>query len=74
MGEPIQFTPTRGGTASVTTTVEDVRQTVEINVKGDFDLLQDLVNNESLSIINLERNYTYNEFDTITEGVIITGQ
>ena len=72
MGEPIQFTPTRGGTASVTTTVEDVRQTVEINVKGDFDLLQDLVNNESLSIINLERNYTYNEFDTITEGVRIT--
>ena len=72
LGEPIQFTPTRGGTASVTATVEDVRQTVEINVKGDFDLLQDLVNNESLSIINLERNYTYNEFDTITDGVRIT--
>uniref|UniRef100_UPI00386ABB8E hypothetical protein n=1 Tax=Methanobrevibacter sp. TaxID=66852 RepID=UPI00386ABB8E len=57
LGEPIQFTPTKGGTASVTATVETVRQTVEINVKGDFDLLQDLVNNESLSIINLERNY-----------------
>ena len=70
--EPIQFTPTGKGTASVTATVENVRQTAEINVlKGDFDLLQDLVNNESLSIINLERNYTYNEFDTITEGVRI---
>ena len=73
LGEPIQFTPTRGGTASVTATVEDVRQTVEINVGGgDFDLLQDLVNNESLSVINLERSYTYNEFDTITGGVRIT--
>ena len=71
LGEPIQFTPTRGGTASVTATMENVHQTVEINVKGDFDLLQDLVNNESLSIINLERNYTYNEFDTITGGVRI---
>ena len=73
LDEPIQFTPTGKGTASVTATVENVRQTVEINVlKGDFDLLQDLVNNESLSVINLERNYTYNEFDTITEGVRIT--
>ena len=72
LGEPIQFTPTGKGTASVTATVETVRQTVEINVlKGDFDLLQDLVNNESLSIINLERSYTYNEFDTITDGVRI---
>ena len=72
LGEPIQFTPTGKGTASVTATVENVHQTVKINVGGDFDLLQDLVNNESLSVINLERNYTYNEFDTITEGVRIT--
>ena len=71
LGEPILFTSTGGGTASVTATVGNVRQSVEIQVKGDFDLLQDLVNNESLSLINLERNYTYNEFDTITKGVII---
>ena len=71
LGESVQFTPTSGGTATVTATVENARQTVEIPVKGDFDLLQDLVNNESLSVINLERNYTYNQFDTITDGVVI---
>ena len=71
LGETIQFTPTSGGTATVTATVENAIQTVEIPVKGDFDLLQDLVNNESLSVINLERNYTYNQFDTMTEGVVI---
>ncbi len=72
LGENIQFTPTKGGTATVTATVENAHQTVDIQIKGDFDLLQDLVNNESLSLINLERNYTYNDFDTMAEGVRIT--
>ena len=38
---------------------------------GDFDLLQELIDDESSSIINLERNYTYNDFDTIVDGVLI---
>ena len=71
LGESIRFTPTKGGTAVVTATVENFVQTVDIQVKGDFDMLQDLMNDESLSVISLERNYSYNELDTITDGIII---
>ena len=69
--EPIHFTATSKGPYTVTATVEDVTQTVEIDGKGAFDKLQDLVNNESLSVINLEHDYIYNEFDTMTDGVRI---
>ena len=71
LGESIRFTPTKGGTAVVTARVENFAQTVDIPVKGDFDMLQDLMNDESLSVINLERNYSYNELDAITDGIII---
>ena len=40
-------------------------------MKGDFDLLQELINNASNEVINLERDYIYNEIDTITMGVLI---
>ena len=72
MVKPVQFTSTAKGPYTVTATVEDVTQTVGINGKGDFDILQEMVNNESLSVINLERDYIFNEFDSMTDGVIIT--
>ena len=69
--EPIGFTPVSSGTATVTASIENAAQTVEIQVKGEFDLLQELVSDESLSVINLERNYTYNKSDTMREGIRI---
>ena len=69
--EPIVFTPVSSGTATVTASIANAAQTVEIQVKGEFDLLQELVNDESLSLINLERNYTYSKSDTMRDGVRI---
>uniref|UniRef100_UPI0025FE6CA1 right-handed parallel beta-helix repeat-containing protein n=1 Tax=uncultured Methanobrevibacter sp. TaxID=253161 RepID=UPI0025FE6CA1 len=71
-GENIKFTPTRGGNASVTAKIMDSYVTIEFYViKGDFDRLQDLIDDATSLVINLTRNYTYNEFDSITEGIII---
>ena len=55
--------------SSIIAQVEDVKQTIKM--KGDFDLLQELINNASNEVINLERDYIYNEIDTITMGVLI---
>ena len=72
LGETVIFTPNSGGTAKITAQAENAMQTVEIRVKGDFDLLQELINNASEnSVINLTRNYTYSELDMITDGVSI---
>ena len=71
-GENIKFTPTRGGNASVTAKIGNLYETVEFYViKGDFDLLQDLIDEATSLEINLTRNYTYNGFDSMTEGVVI---
>ena len=71
MGETNKFTLTECEMGRVTATVENVVQSIDIGVKGDFELLQELVNNNSAPLISLEHNYTYNKFDTITEGVLI---
>ncbi|WP_067043541.1 Ig-like domain repeat protein [Methanobrevibacter sp. YE315] len=70
--ETITYTPASSGTGSVTAQIANAKQTVELSLKGDFDLLQELIDNSSAnSVINLTRNYTYNDLDTITEGVVI---
>ena len=43
-GETITYTPTSLGSNSITAQIENATQTVEIPIKGDFDLLQDLIN------------------------------
>ena len=71
-GETITYTPAGPGKSSVTAQIENAKQTVEIPLKGDFDLLQELIDNASAnSVINLTRNYTYNNLDTMTDGVVI---
>ncbi|WP_405267483.1 right-handed parallel beta-helix repeat-containing protein, partial [Methanobrevibacter sp.] len=71
-GETITYAPASPGPGSVTAQIANAKQTVELSLKGDFDLLQELIDNSSAnSVINLTRNYTYNDLDTITNGVVI---
>ena len=74
-GETITYTPTSLGSNSITAQIENATQTVEIPIKGDFDLLQDLINEAGAnSVINLTRNYTYNDLDTMRDGVVISNR
>ena len=67
------------GTYNLTTTTDNnnnkytASETVIVDVFGDFNLLQMLINGASENgVINLEHNYTYDiGVDTITEGIII---
>ena len=61
-------------TAYITASYETCSFTKEIaEILGDFQTLQKLVDDESLSVIELTRNYTYTiDLDTTTTGVKVT--
>ena len=71
LDETVKFSPTESGFSRVTAQIEDAAQTIEFSM-GDFNILQGVINNASEnSVINLTRNYTYNQYDTMTDGVLI---
>ena len=71
LNETVKFSPTKSGISRVTAKIENATQTIEFTL-GDFDKLQTIINNApENSVINLTRNYTYNQYDTITQGVLI---
>ena len=71
LDETVKFYPAEGGINRVTAQIEDAAQTIEVK-SGDFDVLQGVINFASEnSVINLTHNYTYNQYDTITDGVLI---
>ena len=68
--ETVKFNPAESGIKRVTAQIEDAAQTIEFTM-GDFNILQAVINNATSPVINLTRNYTYNQWDTMTEGVLI---
>ncbi|WP_296862340.1 Ig-like domain repeat protein, partial [uncultured Methanobrevibacter sp.] len=70
LDETVKFSPAECGIKRVTAQIEDVVQTIEFSM-GDFDILRGVINNANSSVINLTRNYTYNQWDTMTGGVLI---
>ena len=70
--DPIQ------GFETVTASTEDddyyyhALSTCNSSLKGDFDILQELIINDTTGTVTLDRDYTYTVgVDTITEGIII---
>ena len=70
LDETVKFSVTESGIKRVTAQIENASQTIEFSM-GDFDILQEVINSANSSVINLTRNYTYDQWDTMTEGVLI---
>ena len=70
LDETVKFSPAESGIKRVTAQIENASQTIEFSL-GDFEILQEVINNANSSVINLTRNYTYNQWDTMTDGVLI---
>ncbi len=65
------YTPLESGVHTITAKLSNFDDKTSINVMGDFDVLQSLVNNAQ-DVLNLERDYVYSSgIDTITEGILI---
>ena len=57
--------------AGIVGKIENARMVLG-NKMGEFDYLQEYINNHSSdAIVYIDRNYTYNELDSITQGVVI---
>ena len=70
LDETVKFSPAESGIKRVTAQIEDAVQTIEFSM-GDFNILQGVINNANSSVINLTHNYIYDQWDTMTEGVLI---
>ena len=65
------YTPLESGVHTITAKLSNFDDKTSINVMGDFDVLQSLVNNAQ-DVLNLERDYVYSSgIDTIIEGILI---
>ena len=72
LGEAITFTPNALGTSDITAKIENITDTVKIDVyEGTFEELQNIINNAAEgSTITLEKDYTFTKGFS-TDGIVI---